>query len=69
MPIETWELLSYVDTVLGLPIAIAVFLYEKRKERMAEEEVVYVALASSYQDFVRIALENPDLRLMWKART
>ena len=69
MPIETWELLSYVVTVLGLPVAIAVFLFEKRKERMAEEEEVYEALAGSYQDFLRLALENPDLRLMSKART
>jgi len=69
MPIETWELLSYVVTVLGLPVAIAVFLFEKRKERMAEEEEVYEALAASYQDFLRLALENPDLRLVSKART
>ena len=69
MRIETWELLSYVVTVLGLPVAIAVFLFEKRKERVAEEEEVYEALAGSYQDFLRLALENPDLRLMSKART
>ena len=31
MSIETWELLSYVVTVIGLPLAIAVFLYEKRQ--------------------------------------
>jgi hypothetical protein len=66
---ETWELLSYVVTVLGLPLAMAVFLYEKRKERQAEEEEVYAALAASYQDFLRLALENPDLRLMSKTRT
>jgi hypothetical protein len=69
MPIQTWELLSYVVTVLGLPVAIAVFLFEKRKERKAEEEEVYEALAASYQDFLRLALENPDLRLVSKART
>lgn len=69
MTIETWELLSYVVTVLGLPLAMAVFLFEKRKERMAEEEEVYEALAASYQDFLRLALENPDLRLTSKART
>jgi hypothetical protein len=69
MAIETWELLSYVVTVLGLPLAMAVFLYEKRKERVAEEEEVYESLAASYQDFLRLALENPDLRLMSKART
>jgi hypothetical protein len=31
MTIETWELLSYIVTVLGLPAAVAVFLYEKHK--------------------------------------
>jgi hypothetical protein len=48
---------------------MAVFLYEKRKERIAEEEEVYAALANSYQDFLRLALENPDLRLMSQTRT
>jgi hypothetical protein len=69
MTIQTWELLSYIVTVLGLPLAMGVFLYEKHKERAAEEEEVYEAVASSYHDFLRLALENPDLRLMSKART
>jgi len=69
MNIETWELLSYVVTVLGLPLAMAVFLYEKRKERAAEEEEVYEAVAGSYQDFLRLALENPDLRLLSKTKS
>jgi hypothetical protein len=69
MSIETWELLSYIVTVLGLPVAIAVFLFEKRKERAAEEEEVYEALSSNYHDFLRLALDNPDLRLMSKTRT
>jgi hypothetical protein len=29
--LEAWELASYVVTVVGLPFAIAVFLYEQRK--------------------------------------
>jgi hypothetical protein len=69
MTIETWELLSYVVTVLGLPVAIVVFLFEKRKERAAEEEEVYEAVAGSYQNFLHLALENPDLRLLSKSRT
>jgi len=67
--IHTWELLSYVVTVLGLPLAIGVFLYEKRRERAAEEAEVYEALSSNYHDFLRLALDNPDLRLMSKLRT
>jgi len=69
MNIQTWELLSYMVTVFGLPVAMAVFLYDKRKERIAEEEEVYAALANSYQDFLRLAIENADLRLMSKTRT
>jgi len=69
MTIQTWELLSYIVTVLGLPLAMGVFLYEKHKERAVEEEEVYEAVASSYHDFLRLALENPDLRLLSKART
>jgi len=69
MSIETWELLSYVVTVIGLPLAIAVFLYEKRQERNNEEEEVYELLSGSYHDFLKLALENPDLRLLSKSRT
>jgi hypothetical protein len=63
MTLETWELLSYVVTVVGLPLGIAVFLYEQRKERENEEEEVYQLLSDNYQDFLKVALENPDLRL------
>ncbi|MEX2122623.1 MAG: hypothetical protein WD795_01940 [Woeseia sp.] len=69
MSTETWELLSYIVTVVGLPLAIVVFLYEKRQERGNEEEEVYELLAGSYQDFLKIALENPDLRLLSQSRT
>lgn len=60
---EWWELASYVVTVVGLPLAIFVFVFEQRKERDNEEEEVYQLLSDNYQDFLRIALENPDLRL------
>jgi hypothetical protein len=61
--IETWELLSYIVTTIGLPAAIVVFLYEQKKERDNEEEEVYQLLSDNYQDFLKIALENSDLSL------
>lgn len=63
MSIENWELMSYVVTVVGLPLAILVFLYEQRKERENEEEEVYQLLSDNYQDFLKVALSNPDLKL------
>ena len=69
MSIETWELLSYIVTVVGLPSAICVFLYEQRKERENEEEEVYQLLSDNYQEFLKVALENPDLQLFSKVPT
>lgn len=63
MSLETWELLSYVVTVIGLPLAIFVFIFEQFKERENEEEEVYQLLSDNYQDFLKVALENPDLQL------
>lgn len=63
MDTGTWELLSYVVTTIGLPVAIFVFLYEQKKERDNEDEEVYQLLSDNYQDFLKIALDHPDLHL------
>ena len=67
--LETWELLSYMVTVVGLPLAIAVFVFEQRKERNNEEEEVYQLLSDNYQEFLKVALEHPDLRLFASEET
>ncbi len=69
MDLESWELLSYVVTVIGLPLAIALFVYEQRKERGNEEEAVYQLLSDNYQDFLKTALEHSELRLFSTAQT
>jgi hypothetical protein len=69
MDLETWELLSYVVTVVGLPLAISVFVFEQRKERDNEEEEVYQLLSDNYQDFLKVALEHSDLRLFSTEKT
>jgi hypothetical protein len=61
--LELWELASYVVTVVGLPLAIAIFVYEQRKERDNEEEEIFERLADSYDEFLKLVLANPDLRL------
>ncbi|MDF3035791.1 MAG: hypothetical protein K0S28_1065 [Paucimonas sp.] len=58
-----WELASFVVTVIALPFAIFIFLFEQRKERDAEDEEAYQLLQNAYNDFLKIVLDNPDLRL------
>lgn len=57
------EAASYLVTVVGLPLAIFVFLYEQRKQRENEEEGLYQSLSDEYKDFLRLTLEHADLRL------
>jgi len=63
---ETWELLSYVVTVVGLPLAITVFVIEQRRQRINEEAEIYQRLTDDYTKFMQLVLENADLRLFTK---
>lgn len=63
MTIAHWEMLSYVVTVFGLPLAIFSFLHEQRKERENEDEEVYQQLSDTYTDFLKLVIANPDLKL------
>jgi hypothetical protein len=60
---EAWELASFVVTALGLPLAIAFFVWEQRKERDSEEEEAYQLLSDAYNDFLKVVLAHPDLHL------
>jgi hypothetical protein len=63
LELQNWEIASYVVTVIGLPLAIALFFYEQRKERANEEDEVYQLLSDAYNDFLKVVIDNPDLRL------
>lgn len=60
---DPWELASYVVTVLGLPLAIGIFLWQERNERANEEEEGYQLLSNAYNDFLKVVLAHPDLHL------
>jgi hypothetical protein len=61
--LEFWELLSYVVTVVGLPVAIFTYWQEQKKERENEDEETYQLLSDAYTDFLKLVMENPDLQL------
>jgi len=64
-----WETASYVVTVIGLPLAIVIFFFEQRRERHNEEDEVYQLLSNAYNDFLRVVIDNPDLRLRSQTAT
>jgi hypothetical protein len=66
---EIWELASFVVTVIGLPVAIVIFLYQSRRERANEDEEEYQLLNDAYNDFLRVVLRNSDLHLRSNAPT
>ncbi len=61
--LQTWERLSYIVTVFGLPLAIFAFVWQQRKERENEEEAVYQLLSDDYTSFLKLVMQNPDLKL------
>ncbi|HKO87935.1 MAG TPA: hypothetical protein VJU83_05375 [Burkholderiales bacterium] len=61
--LEWFEFGSYVVTVIGLPFGIWAFLREQRKERENEDEEGWQQLSDAYNEFLKLVLANPDLRL------
>ncbi|HEY8931733.1 MAG TPA: hypothetical protein VIM44_00305 [Rariglobus sp.] len=61
---EWLEALSYLVTIIALPFGIWVFMKEQQKERLNDDEELYLQLSDDYSKFLRLVLENADLRLM-----
>lgn len=66
--LRTWEFMSYLVTVLGLPLAVAAIWREMRAERANEEkeleqreDEIYVQLSQQYSALLEAALAHPEL--------
>lgn len=57
------EFACYVITILGVPGAILVYFWERRKDRKAREAETYNAMDEKYQEFLRLCLEHPFLNI------
>ncbi len=67
--LQTWELLSYIVTVIGLPFALVVFILEQRKNRFNEQEEIFQRLSDEYREFLKLVLDNADLQLLRRDAT
>lgn len=59
--LEFMELLSYVATVIGIPLAIITFITQERKERQSEQEEIYDKLMDHYAEIQEKLFEHPEL--------
>jgi hypothetical protein len=53
------EALSYLVTIVGLPLAIVVFVLDRRRDRQTDEEEIYPRLSGEYADFMRLVSTTP----------
>ncbi len=60
------EMLSYIATILGIPLALLLFWDEKRKERRDREYGTYDALDNKYIEFLQLLLEYPHLDVYYR---
>lgn len=58
------EALSYLVTIVGLPLAIGVFIYDRRRDQQNDEEEIFLRLSDEYADFMRLVIDNADLHLL-----
>lgn len=59
--LEWLELLSYLATVIGIPLAVGTFIFQEKKERQSEQEEIYDKLMGHYTEIQNKLFEYPEL--------
>ena len=59
--LEFMELLSYIATVIGIPLALMTFIHQEKKERQSEQEEIYDKLMEHYSEIQEKLFEYPEL--------
>jgi len=62
--LEWLEAASYIITIVGLPFAIGVYVYDRRRDQQNDEEEIFLRLSDEYADFMRLVIDNADLHLL-----
>ena len=58
---EKLDVVLKVIQLIGIPVAIVIYLLDKRRERQDREYGTYNALDDKYIDYVSLCLQHPDL--------
>lgn len=59
--LQTFEFLSYLATVIGIPLAVWTFIMQEHKERQNEQEEIYDKLMAHYADIQEKLFHFPEL--------
>lgn len=59
--LEWMELLSYLATVVGIPLALATFIVQERKERQSEQQEIYDQMMEHYARIQDKLFQHPEL--------
>lgn len=59
--LEWFEFLSYLATVIGIPLAVWTFILQEKKERQNEQEEIYDKLMAHYAEIQEKLFHYPEL--------
>ena len=59
--LQSMELLSYIATIVGIPLALLTFIIQERKERQAEQEEIYDKLMEHYATIQERLFQHPEI--------
>jgi len=62
--VKDWfELLSYAATIIGIPLAIYVYIKGRNEDKKLKKQEALFSSHGLYVDYLKICLANPDLNI------
>lgn len=61
--LEWMEFFSYAATIVGIPLAIVIFVFQEKKERRLERQEIYDKLMDHYTEIQDKLFAHPELDL------
>ncbi len=62
--VKDWfELFSYAATIIGIPLAIVVYMNGRKEDKRLKKEEALFTSHGLYVDYLKLCLENPELEI------